>query len=240
MSVYAGDQMTLSSINIEIGSLEGSLSQRIYHSLRDSILDMTFEPGTVLRKNALCEQLGVSRSPVAEALARLSTDGLVDIIPQSATRVSQFSMNTLREECFLREAVEVAAVAKVAQDHTEEQITKLARNLRWQGLLVEDKDFPGFFAADEEFHALILAFTGFPKVALVAGQLSLQLRRARMLLLPEPGRPAETVIEHQIILNAIRMHDVSAAQAAMSAHLGQLITRILPLEREHPHFFRSR
>lgn len=228
------------TLALDINKLEGPLGQRIYTALRNSILEMTLEPGMVLRKGALCEQLGVSRSPVAEALGRLSSDGLVDIIPQSATRVSQFSMSELREESFLREAVEVAVVAKVAEEHTHEQLTKLKRNLRLQGLLVEDQDFQGFFEADMEFHEMILAFTGYPKVALAAGQMSLQLHRARMLILPEEGRPAEAVAEHQAILNAMDAQNVQAAKSAMSVHLQQLIERIAPLERLHPEYFRAK
>lgn len=230
--------MLTHTLEIDIDSLDGPLGQRVYTALRDKILTMSFEPGMVLRKGALCDQLGVSRSPVTEALNRLSSEGLVDIIPQSATRVSQFSMFELREESFLREAVEVAAVTKVAQDRTDEQLTKLSRNIRLQSLLVEDEDFQGFFEADLEFHELILGFTGFPKVAITAGQLSLQLRRARMLILPEKGRPDEAVAEHQAILAAIKSCDPEAARSAMSLHLQQLITRVEPLERQHPEFFR--
>lgn len=230
--------MTDQTFTLDINSLDGPLGQRVYTVLRNKILTMSFEPGTVLRKGALCEQLGVSRSPVTEALNRLSTDGLVDIIPQSATRVSQFSMFELRQESFLRDAVEVAAVAKVAQDRTDEQLTILSRNLKMQRLLVEDEDFQGFFEADLEFHELILAFTGFPKVTVTAGQISLQLNRARMQILPELGRPAETVAEHQSVLAGIEVRDVDAARSAMSLHLRQLITRIEPLERQHPEYFR--
>lgn len=232
--------MTTQTLTLDINNLDGPLGQRVYTALRNKILTMAYEPGYVLRKGALCEQLGVSRSPVTEALNRLSTDGLVDIIPQSATRVSQFSMFELREESFLREAVETAAVAKVAVEHTDEQLTILSRNLKMQNLLVEDEDFQGFFEADLEFHELILAFTGFPRVASAAGQLSLQLHRARMLILPERGRPAEAVAEHQSILAGIKARDANSARAAMSLHLRQLITRLEPLERQHPEYFRSR
>jgi DNA-binding GntR family transcriptional regulator len=232
--------MTTQTFTLDINNLDGPLGQRVYTALRNKILTMAYEPGFVLRKGALCEQLCVSRSPVTEALNRLSTDGLVDIIPQSATRVSQFSMFELREESFLREAVETAAVAKVAVEHTDEQLTILSRNLKMQNLLVEDEDFQGFFEADLEFHELILAFTGFPRVAITAGQLSLQLHRARMLILPEQGRPAEAVAEHQSILAGIRARDADAARAAMSLHLGQLITRLEPLERQHPEYFRPK
>ena len=225
------------TLMLDINRLEGPLGQRVYTALRENILTMSFEPGTVLRKGALCEQLGVSRSPVTEALNRLSADGLVDIIPQSATRVSQFSMFELRQDSFLREAIEVAAVAKVALDHTDEQLTILSRNLKMQGLLMEDVDFQGFFEADLEFHELILNFTGFPKVAVTAGQMSLQLHRARVLLLPEPGRLAEAIAEHQSILASIKTRDADGARSAMSFHLRQLISRCEPLEQQHPDYF---
>ncbi|MDA8587087.1 GntR family transcriptional regulator [Rhodobacteraceae bacterium] len=224
---------------IDINSLDGPLGQRVYAAMRGQILDMTLEPGQILRKSALCEQLGVSRSPIAEALGRLSSEGLVNIIPQSATRVSQFSMAELLEENFLREAVEVAAIARVAKDPTHDQILRLSRNLKLQSLLVEDHDFEGFFEADLDFHEMILSFTGFPKVNVVAEDMSLQLRRARKLILPEPGRPTEAVAEHEAILQAIKDKDVASARSAMSRHLRQLIQRIEPLEREHPEYFRS-
>lgn len=224
---------------LDINGLEGPLGQRIYSALRASILEMALKPGEIIRKSALCEQLGVSRSPVTEALGRLSSDGLVDIIPQSATRVSQFSLAELLEENFLREAVEVAAVARVATNRTNEQLTRLSRNLRYQALLVEDEDFQGFFEADLELHELILSFTGFPKVNLVAEEVTLQLRRARKLILPEPGRPAQAVSEHQGILKAIEAKDVDAAQSAMTLHLRQMTKHLEPLEREHPEYFRT-
>ncbi|WP_417253559.1 GntR family transcriptional regulator [Celeribacter sp.] len=224
---------------LDINSLDGPLGQRVYTVLRTNILEMALKPGEVLRKGALCDKLGVSRSPIAEALGRLSSDGLVDIIPQSATRVSRFSLAELLEENFLREAVEVAAVARVARDHTDDQLTRLSRNLRFQALLVEDEDFQGFFEADLEFHELILSFTGFPKVNLVAEEMTLQLRRARKLMLPDPGRPAQAVAEHQDILKAIKAKDPDTARATMTRHLRQLTKRIAPLEREHPDYFRT-
>ena len=224
----------------DVGGLTGPLSQRVYKALKDAILEMRLPPGAVLRKNVICERLNVSRSPVSEAITLLSTEGLVDVVPQSATRVSKFSVDEIREESFLRDAIEVAAVSKVAVERTADQLAQLTRNVRLQQLLAEDADFRGFFASDEEFHALILAFTGFNRVAEVSGQLSLQVRRARMLLLPERDRMAETVAEHAAILDAIRAQDPEAAAQAMRRHLGQLISRIEPLEQRHPEFFRQR
>ncbi|WP_299666257.1 GntR family transcriptional regulator [uncultured Ruegeria sp.] len=221
----------------EITTTEGSLSQRVHHAMKQAILALDFPPGANLRKAPVCERLGVSRAPVADAIARLASEGLVDVVPQSGTRVSYFSMDEIREGAFLREALELATVAKVTRDLTDDQRKRLSRNMRLQELLIEDDDIPGFYQADEEFHGLLMEFTGFRRLADVSQTVSLQVSRARMLLLPTPGRIAETLAEHRAIFEAISNRDERAAQDAMRAHLGQLMPRIEQLEQQKPQLF---
>lgn len=223
-----------------ISDLPGSLAQRVYQSLRDAILSLAIPPGAVLRKSVICEELGVSRSPVSEAIARLSSEGLVDVIPQSGTRVSRFSIDEIREGAFMREALELAAVAKVAAERTPEQLAQLTRNLRLMELLAEDNDQAGFYKEDEAFHALLMEFTGFPGLAAAVATISLKLKRPRILLLPSPGRFAEVVAEHRDVLEAIREGDAEKAQASLRFHLSQLVRRFDSLEKQHPEFFRPK
>jgi GntR family transcriptional regulator, rspAB operon transcriptional repressor len=223
-----------------ISDLPGSLAQRVYQSLRDAILSLAVPPGAVLRKSVICEELGVSRSPVSEAIARLSSEGLVDVIPQSGTRVSRFSIDEIREAAFMREALELAAVAKVATERTPEQLAQLTRNLRLMELLAEDNDQAGFYKEDEAFHALLMEFTGFPGLATAVATISLKLKRPRILLLPSPGRSAEVIAEHRDVLDAIREGDAEKAQASLRFHLSQLVSRFDPLEKQHPEFFRPK
>ncbi|SLN38567.1 GntR family transcriptional regulator [Ruegeria meonggei] len=220
-----------------INAVEGSLAQRVYLAIKQAILSLDFAPGAILRKAPICDRLGVSRAPVTEAIARLAAEGLVDVVPQSGTRVSYFSMSEIREGAFLRQALELATVAKVARDLTEDQQKKLSRNMRLQELLIEDEDIAGFYQADEEFHALLMEFTGFKRLADVAQTVSLQVTRARMLLLPTPGRTAETLHEHRAIHDAVLSRDEQAAQNAMRHHLGQLMPRIEILQQEKPQLF---
>lgn len=223
----------------DISSLEGSLAQRVYQGMKQAILALDFPPGANVRKAPICEKLGVSRAPVAEAIARLASDGLVDVIPQSGTHVSYFSMEEIREGVFLREALELATVAKVARDISEEQMKRLSRNMRLQELLVEDGDISGFYQADEEFHQLIMEFTGYTRLLPdVTQKISLQVIRARLLLLPTPGRVAETLDEHRAIFAAIREGDAAQAQEAMKTHIGQLLPRIEALQADKPELFK--
>lgn len=220
-----------------LDAFPGSLAQKTYQSLREAILALEYRPGEVLRKGDICERLGVSRSPVSEAIARLAAEGLVDVIPQAGTFVSRFSMEEIREGAFLREAIELAAVEALAPAITEAQLVELRRNLRVQEALVADGDYSGFYKVDGEMHAMILAFTGYRRLAQVAETAWVHVNRARRLILPVPGRVVATLEEHRAIVSALEVHDAARAREAMRAHLGQLMTYIAPLERERPDLF---
>ncbi|MCX2724294.1 GntR family transcriptional regulator [Roseibium sp. DSM 29163] len=221
----------------DIGRLSGSLAQRVYEALRIAILAMDLPPGTPLRKQVICEQLGVSRSPVTEAITKLAGEGLVEVIPQSGSRVTKFSMSEIREGAFLREAIELAAVSKVAAERTEEQLAELTRNLRLQALYLEDHDEVGFYREDERMHELIFSFTGYPRLNALAATAWVQVNRARQLLLPMRGRANEAYEEHKQIVEAIRNHEPESARRAMQQHLSELVTRLEPLARDRPDLF---
>lgn len=218
-------------------AFSGSLGNRTYLSLREAILNLSYRPGEALKKAEICEALSVSRSPVAEAITRLAAEGLVDVVPQAGTYVARFSMEEIREGAFLREAIELAAVEFLAPRITDAQIIQLRRNLRVQEVLVEDSDFAGFYKLDGELHGLILSFTGFRKLSQVAETAWVHVNRARQLVLPVPGRVAETLDEHRDIVAALEARDPDRARRAMRVHLSRLMTFLAPLEKEHPDLF---
>lgn len=215
----------------------GSLGQRVYQTLREAILSLAYRPGEIIRKPEICDALGVSRSPVADAVARLAAEGLVDVVPQAGTFVARFSMEEIREGAFLREAIEVAAIERVAETITEDQLTQLRRNITVQAALIADGDVPGFYQTDAAMHELILSFTGFRKLAQVSETAWLHVNRARQLILPVPGRITATLDEHRTILAALESRDPDAARLATRAHLRQLVTYLEPLERDRPDLF---
>ena len=220
-----------------LDAFAGSLAQRVYASLREAILSMSFRPGDSLRKPEICAQLGVSRSPVSEAVTRLAVEHLVRIVPQTGTYVARFSLTEIREGAFLREALELAAVEKVAQTITDDELTQLHHNLRLQQALLDDDDFDGFYQTDAAMHELILSFTGYRRVAALAETSWVHVNRARQLILPAPGRVQSTYAEHQAILAAIEARDPVAVRAATRLHLGQLIGFLEPLALARPDLF---
>ena len=216
---------------------QGSLAQRVYGALKDAILTLALRPGEMLRKPEICAGLGISRSPVAEAVARLATEGLIDVVPQAGSFVARFSMEEIREGAFLREALEVATVAHVAPAIGEDTLVLLRRNLRLQEVLVADGDIAGFYELDAQMHAIILGASGFRRLAAMSETAWVHVNRARRLVLPRPGRVAETLAEHRAILAALEARDGPRAAEAMRAHLARLVPNLEPLTQTHPGLF---
>jgi len=225
---------------LPLDRFSGSLSTRVHLVLKDAILSLVYKPGEILRKNEICATLGVSRSPVSEAVTKLATEGLVDVVPQAGTFVSRFSMVDIREGAFLREALEVAAAERVALTITEPQIVLLRRNLRMQEALVADGDIEGFLQIDADMHNLIMSFTGFKRLTMLADSTWTQVSRARHLHMPTPGRMQASIKEHAAIVAAIIAGDPVTAKEATRNHVRSLIEYIEPLEVERPELFKSR
>ena len=223
-----------------LSSYKGTLSNRVYHSLKDAILTLSYQPWQMMRKRDICEQLDISRSPVSEAITRLAADGLVVVIPQAGTFVARFSMDEIREGAFLREALELAAVELVAKTITDDQIKQLNRNIRVQQALIDDLDIQGFYELDSEMHNLILGFTNYRRLAAMAETSWLQVNRARQLVLPNPNRVADTLAEHKAIVAALQARDPEAAREATKKHLRQLLLHIEAIERDRPDLFEKK
>ncbi len=218
-------------------AFQGSLAQRSYASLREAILDLTLRPGEIIRKGEVCAALGVSRSPVSEALARLAAEALVDVVPQAGTFVARLSMDEVREGAFLREALELHAVEEVARGATEEQVEALRRSLTLQEALVAAGEAAAFYEEDARMHEAILGMTGHRRLPQLSRSAWVHVDRARRLVLPTPGRVAETLEEHRAIVGAIAARDPGAAREATRRHLRQLVTRLEALAGERPDLF---
>ena len=133
----------------------------------------------------------------------------------------------------------MAAVEVVASTITDEQLVLLKRNLRIQQALMEDGDIAGFYQMDARMHELILSFTGYRRLAILAETAWVHVNRARRLNLPAPGRIEATLNEHEAIVAALEARDPEAARQATRHHLRQLIKFLEPLVDERPELFES-
>src|SRR4051812_33527284 len=161
---------------------QGGATDRIVEILREAIVTLELQPGAVLDKAKLTERFGVSRFPVAEALNRLKVEGLVDIRPQSGSTVSLIRLADVRENMFLRRALEAETVAFLAGRSDAALTAELKRNLRYQNVAVDADDRPGFHRLDVSFHDLLIGAAGFPRVRAMVENARLALDRVRRLL----------------------------------------------------------
>ena len=127
-------------------------------------MQLDLKPGEFLDKQAIAGRMGVSRFPVGEAMNRLAAEGLVDIIPQSGSRVALIKISDARENMFFRRALEVEAVRSIARNASIVLLDQLRRNLHYQKAAIEAQDLKGFHGFDLAFHAALQEQLGYERV----------------------------------------------------------------------------
>ena len=208
----------------------------VYDDLRNAIVGLALKPGARIDKQEICLRLGVSRQPVAEAVARLGEEGLVDVQPQKGTFVARISLDDVAEAGFVRRALEVAAVAAIAPGIDEATLQRLDRNLGYQAVAVKAHDVTEFYLLDVRFHAMLFERLGMHRLAETVQSSRTQLERARQLLLPTRRTP-ETFREHREIYAALADHDADGAANAMGKHLDMVLAEIRKYAEEQPDLF---
>jgi DNA-binding GntR family transcriptional regulator len=206
-----------------------SKAERVYRELRRRIRELTLPPGSPLRKEEIALEMGVSRAPVSEAIARLADEALVDVFPQHGSFVAPIRAGDVRESLFIRTALEVEAIRRVTQAADPELSAELQTNLAGQADALAVGDLALFYDLDEAMHAAIFAALEAPRAMRLLDAARAPLDRPRRLGLPEAGRPEATLAEHRRIVDAIASGDPEFAAAAMRAHLTQVARSV---ERE--------
>lgn len=214
-----------------------SKSVLVYEDLRARITSLGMKPGSRIDKPEICLRLGVSRQPLAEAIARLATERLVDVEPQKGTFVARISMAAVAEAAFVRRSLEVATVEAIAPSIDDTTLQRLDRLLTYQAAAVKARDFEEFYSLDVRFHTMLFDNLSMRRVAEVVESSRAQLERTRRVLLPTPHRSQNTLSEHRAILNALLARDPAAASAAMGVHLDQGMTELRKFAATQPDLF---
>ena len=218
-------------------STAATAASRIYSELRAELVSLQRRPGEVISEAAIALSYGVSRTPVREAILKLSDEGLVEIFPQSGIIVSRIPVAALPESIIIRKALEETTARFAAERATPSQILTLHAIVQRQREAAATDDRTAFHQADEAFHAAISEVAGYPGIWKWVQQVKVQVDRYRLLTLPQAGRMAQVISEHEPILAAIEAHDPKAAGAAMDRHIGRLLVDISAIQNINPEFF---
>ncbi|MGE6784860.1 GntR family transcriptional regulator [Ensifer adhaerens] len=177
--------------------------------------------------------LNVFKTPVREAIIRLSEEGLVKVVPPGGTFVATIEVQRYIEACFIRFRLESGAAAEAAKRHTLEDLGRLELSLNQQVEAVASEDYTRFFELDEDFHLAIFSTArlgGVWAFVKAKGEID-RMRHLKMVF--GVRRTGEVIHEHRDIVDATRVVSPDEAVAAMTRHLG------LSREPDHRTFTRS-
>jgi GntR family transcriptional regulator, rspAB operon transcriptional repressor len=195
----------------------------IYGALRDRIRTLRIDPGSPIRKEEIAAEFGVSRAPVNDAIARLAEEGLVDVYPQHGSFVAKLRPDDVREGLFVRTALEVEVIRRVAALRDPRLIEILYQNIAQQEKALSQNNLEELYRLDEALHEAILGAVPFTRAGKILEAARAPLDRMRQIVLPNDGRPQATVREHRAIVDAIASGDPEFAGAAMRMHLNALL-----------------
>lgn len=204
------------SVRVEPSS---TLLDRVLEKLRGAILDFHFRPGHRLVERTLCEQLGVSRSSVREALRRLEAEGLITTAPHKGRAVAAISAKQAQSVYEVRAALEGFAAQLFAERGSDEQLRRLRARLRDMKDAVKTRDARVMLAVKAKFYDVILEGCGNEYCADLILSLQARIRFLRALSLSAPGRTQRSIAEMARIVKAVESRDGEAARAAYTDHI---------------------
>jgi GntR family transcriptional regulator, rspAB operon transcriptional repressor len=211
-----------------------TIGAQVYRQLRTLIVTGEMTPNQPISENELALALGVSRTPVREALGKLEEDGLVQIIPQFGTFVSPIIPEHVYSNQFIREALECACLETAAERCTQADAERLRALIERQRVAIADDDF---FAADETMHRLLMTIGGQAHAWTVIEGVKLHLDRVRRLAVRNSLKRHMIIQEHETIVAHVAAGEGAAAVTAMRAHLRGVYASINAIMRDHPDFF---
>ena len=195
--------------------------------IRRMILANEVKPGERLNELSLAQQLGISRSPVREAMQSLAGEGLVHFVAGRGAFVVELDLAMITQLGQIRAALECLGTQLAAEVATDEQIRAL------EALLHDTEasmDAPArAYPSDLDFHRAVLELSGNPRLVEMASMVGAQLRLARLRSAQQPERAREALREHRVILAAIKQRDAGRARAAMQQHLDWALENVSSL-----------
>ncbi len=202
------------------------LSKIAYETLRNSILIGELKPGEVYNEMSLAKELGISRTPVREALLELASQGLVTFLPRKGVIVNHPSRKDVEELFELRKAIELAAIDKVARTKPARDLGPLEKSLEDQHKALKKGDYLAYMDADRLFHATLSHLANNRRMVAVLENIRDLIQLIGYQALITEGRGDQVLLEHQGVLEALKKGDPSGARRTLEAHLDQTLKAV--------------
>lgn len=208
--------------------------------IRDNIVSLELAPGENLDINVLAEKLGLSRTPVREAISELEKIGIVEVYPQRGSKVSRIDLEMVDSARFLRNSLECSAVRECCRCRTEEDLIRIEENASLQELYYQQHLKKNFLEIDDQFHKLIFTIANKLPVYYIIKTYSIHFDRIRTVSLNVvKTKDSETLDDHKRIVQAIKDQNADLAAEYMDLHLTRYKIDLETIYRECPEYFKQ-
>ena len=209
-----------------------------YRMIKDNIIRLELEPGCPISENELAAELGLSRTPVREALIALARAKVVEISPQKRSVVAPIDEALVEEARFVRKALECAVVELCCRFAATEDLVRLEENVKLQETYMRTGPLESIQDLDDQFHKHLFAIVEKMEAYDMVQNLAIHFDRVRNISLNSIHN-LEIVDDHRQILEAMRNHDERRAREVMRQHLNRAKVDIVAIREKYPHYFKS-
>lgn len=201
----------------------------VFNTLRGAILRGDLKPGQRLMEIQLANQLGVSRTPVREAIRKLELEGLVKMVPRKGAEVAQISEKHLKDVLEVRSALEEVAGELACERMSSEELEELKHVNKQFLRVIETDDITAIANVDEAFHMVIYGATRNERLSQMVNGLREQMYRYRLEHIKDKSGRANLAKEHEEIIKALENRDAAAARKEIRCHIQEQATAIMEL-----------
>ena len=191
----------------------------VFKTLRKGILTGELKPGERLMEIHLANRLGVSRTPIREAIRKLELEGLVTMVPRRGAEVANITEKNLKDVLEVRQALESLAIELACERITEENKEELRQKLDQVETDVRTGDTGAIASADVAFHDAIVEFSGNMRLIQLVGNLGEQMYRYRFEYIKDVSKHSQIMSEHRIMFDSIMENDRAKAARIVKVHI---------------------
>ncbi|MBQ4283996.1 MAG: GntR family transcriptional regulator [Lachnospira sp.] len=191
----------------------------VFNTLRQAILHGEMEPGERLMEIQLAQKLGVSRTPIREAIRKLELEGLVVMIPRKGAEVAHITEKDMRDVLEVRCTLEELAMELACKNVTSEQLADLKAANRVFEAAIVSKDIVSIVEADVHFHDVIYAMTNNARLIQIINKLREQMYRYRLEYIKDARTHSILISEHNEIIEQLEKQNVGDAKSVMRQHI---------------------
>ncbi|WP_448536554.1 GntR family transcriptional regulator [Pseudothermotoga sp.] len=209
-----------------------SLKEEVLTKIKEFITKGRYVPGQRIVIDALAKELGVSVTPVREALHHLAAEGLVSVEPRKGFTVKKWEPKEIEDLLYLRMYLEKLACRLFIEKASERDIEELSMIVKQMDDAVQNSDLEALTRFNSQFHDKIVQGSGNEELLKIMESLGTKLHRVRILSLSYPGRMEQSCIEHRAIFDAIVERNIALAEERVEEHIKKVMATLLKRAQE--------